>query len=301
MYVNKHRNRYEWRPVERKILFTYIKNIDTNTLLQIDDDDILIKTCLLNKYTQSLCNNYFWELKIRQLLPGFEFPIEYNNKGRELFLIISNVDLFFEREEIYNFESHYYQQYDYDDNVNIVYNDLNRDEISIANWSVKYSKPGLLKSMLKLGIHPDQNYINDAYDDYNIIKTLVDYINKNSDIDDIYASLPNSESILSLQYTELDNKQNLLNILKLLLPFNIVDIKEILINIFIFEDIESLQMIIDKKIYFTQDLTNLGFIYDKKPFPITKTLINNKLYPDDEIFDELPKRQKSYIQQFIPK
>lgn len=99
MLTRKNRNRYEWKPVQRKIIFTYIQNIDSNTLLQIKDDDILIKTCFLNKYTQSLCNNYFWELKIRQLLPEFEFPTEYNNKGKELYLIMKNINIF-EKEQI---------------------------------------------------------------------------------------------------------------------------------------------------------------------------------------------------------
>lgn len=290
-YHNKYHNRYEWKPVERKILFTYIKTIDTNTLLQIEDDDILMKTCALNKYTQSLRNNYFWELKINQLLPGFEFPLEYDNKGRELYLIISNVDLFFERDEIYNFDSYYYQQWEYDENTDIVYNDLNRDEISIANWSVKYSKPGLLKSMLNLRIHPDKNYINDAYTDYNIIKTLVDYINKNHDIDDIDTLLPGSENILSLP------NLGKTDILSLLLPFNIVSIEDLLTMIFILRDVNSLQMIFDKKIYLTQELINLGFIEDDDPFIITKILIKNGLYPDNETMKKLSKRQKSYVQK----
>ena len=288
---------YEWRPVEKKILFTNIKNVDTNTLLQIKDDKILLRTCLLNKYVGSLCNNYFWELKINQLLPGFEFPTEYNNKGKELYLIINHIDDYFEREEITNFDSYYYQRFSYDDNAYMVYRGLDRREISVANWSVKHNKPGLLKSMLKLDIHPDHNYINEAHNNYDIIKTLVDYINLNTDIDDISKLLPNSEAILGLQYIELHNKQNLLKLLKLLLPFKIADIEEILLNICIFKDIESLQMIIDQKIYLTQNSINSGFIFDFNPFPITKTLINNKLYPDDESLDELPKSQKSYIKQ----
>lgn len=290
-YHKKYNNKYEWKPVQKKIIFTYIKAIDTNTLLQIEDDDILMKTCALNKYTQSLCNNYFWELKINQLLPGFEFPLEYDNKGRELYLIISNVNLFFERDEIHNFESHYYNQFDYDENVNIIYNDLNRDEISIANWSVKYSKPGLLKSMLNLRIHPDRNYINDAYNDYKIIKTLVDYINKNSDIDDIHALLPESENILSLPNL---GKTDIIN---LLLPFNIVSTEDLLTMIFLLRDVNSLQMILDEKIYLTQELINLGFIEDDEPFIITKILVKNGLYPDNETMKKLSKRQKSYVQK----
>ncbi len=285
MLTRKHHNRYEWRPVERKILLTYKKDVDRNILLQINDDDILIKTCILNKYTQFLCDNYFWESKIQQLLPGFKFPIEYDNKGRELYLIISNIDLFFERDENYNFESRYYQQCDYDYNANFICNNSDRDEISIANWSVKYRKPGLLNSMLDLGIHPDQNYINDAYNDYNIIKT--------SDIEDIYSLLPETDYILSLPNTGTPE------ILELLLPFDIIDIEGLLTVIFLLRDIESLQMIIDKEIYLTQDLINLGFIEDDNFLFITKVLIKNRLYPDDKTMGKLPKRQKSYIQKNI--
>jgi hypothetical protein len=294
MLTNKHRKKYEWRPVERKILFTYIKNIDTNTLLQIDDDDILMKTCALNKYTQSLCNNYFWELKINQLLPGFEFPLEYDNKGKDLYLIISDIGNYFEIEETRNVDSYYYyyNSAHHDDDYS---DDLDRRDISVANWSVKYSKPGLLKSMLKLGAYPDPNYINEAYDDYDIIKTLVDYINETSDIDDIHRLLPTKENILILPNFKGTN------IIRLLLPFNIVDIKDLLIMIYLFRDMESLQMIIDEKIYLTQELANLGFIEDEYPFIITKKLIDNEFYPDDETMNKLPKDQKSFIKKFISK
>lgn len=295
MITNKHRKKYEWRPIERKILLTYIKNIDTNTLLQIDNDDILMKTCALNKYTQSLCNNYFWELKIDQLLPGFEFPMEYDNRGKDLYLMISDIENYFEREEINNFESYYYQQYEVEDSLIITYNDLERRDISVANWSVKHSKPGLLRSILELGAYPDQNYINEAYDDYDIIKTLVDYIDKNPDIDDIYKLLPIRENILILPNFKRTN------IIKLLLPFNIVDIKELLMMIYLFRDMKSLQMIIDEKIYLTQELANLGFIDDQYPFIITKKLIDNEFYPDEETMNKLPKKQKSYIKKLISK
>lgn len=292
--LNQHnRKRYEWRPVERKILFTYIKNIDTNTLLQIDNDDTLIKICSLNKYTQSLCNNYFWELKINQLLPGFEFPLEYDKKGKDLYLIISDIDHYFENEEVYNYESYYYNEYEYDENTDIVYNNLNRNEISIANWSVKYSKPGLLKSMLNLGIYPDQNYINDAFNDYNIIKTLVDYINKNPDIDDKYKLLPDIEEFLSLPNSGTPE------LIELLLPFYISNFEDLVERIYLFRDIESLKMIIDNKIYLTQKLINLGFIEDDDNLIITKILIKNGLYPDNETMNKLSKKQKSYIQKYI--
>lgn len=286
-------NKYEWKPVERKKLFTNSENVDTNTLLQIDDYDILLSTCLLNKYTQSLCNNYFWECKIRQLLPGFEFPIEYNNKGRKLYLIISNIDTIFERKELTNFESRYYQQWSYDNNLDISYYDLNCNEISITNWSIKNNKPGLLKTMLRLGFHPDHNYINEAYNNYDIIKTLVDYINKNPDIENVYALLPNGDSVLSLPNIDAPG------ILELLLPFNIIDIKELLINIFILADTKSLQMIINKEKYFTEEFIELGYIYDRKDYPITKILIDNNLFPTSEILNELPKEQKSYIQKYM--
>lgn len=296
MITNKYRKkRYEWRPVERKILLTYIKNIDTNTLLQIDDDDILMKTCALNKYTQSLCNNYFWELKIDQLLPGFEFPMEYDNRGKDLYLMISDIENYFERSEINNFESYYYQQYEVEDNLDIIYNDLDRRDISVANWSVKHSRSGLLKSMLKLGAYPDPNYIDEAYADYDIMKTLVDYIYKNPDIDDIYKLLPKKENILILPNFRATN------IIRLLLPFNIVDIKDLLLMIYLFRDMESLQMIIDEKIYLTQELANLGFIEDEYPFFITIKLLDNGFYPDDETMNKLPKKQKSYIKKFISK
>ena len=308
------RNRYEWKLVERKILLTYIKDIDTNVLLQINDDTTLTAVSLLNKYTQSICNNHFWELKIRQSLPGFEFPTEYDNKGRELYLIITNIDLFFERKEVYNLESYYYDRFMFDASSNRIYDDLNRDEISIANWSVEYSKPGLLKSMLKLGAHPDKNYINNAYDDYNIIKTLVDYINsdnvlslpnkderilslfnKNSDIDDIYALFPNSDSILSLP------NGDEANIINLLLPFNIINIEDLLYNIFSFGAAKSLQMIIDKKIHLSQTIINLGFIEDDDFFTITDVLLKNKLYPDNDTMNKLAKPQKCHIRENILK
>jgi hypothetical protein len=300
MIIRANRKKYEWRPVQRKKVLTYIKDIDRNTLLQIDDDETLIKTCSLNTYTQSLCNDYFWELKIQQLLPGFELPIEYYDKGKELYLMISNIDLYFEREEIGNYKSYYYQQFYYDYNADIVYYNLDRRGISVANSSVVNNNLGLLKSMLKLGYHPDQNYINDAYDNYDIIKILVDYINEHSDIDDVDQLLPGNDNILNLP--NLDRS----DILELLLPFNIVDTQNLLINIALFKDVKSLQIIIDKGTYLTPYLIMLLFIYDTTVFvdneiyfPITKTLINNKLYPDDETLDALPKNQKSYIKQLM--
>jgi len=302
MIVSKrvYRNRYEWRPVQRKKILTYIKDIDRNTLLQINDDEVLVKTCSLNKYTESLCNNYFWELKIQQLLPGFELPLEYYGKGKELYLMINNIDLYFEREEVDNYESYYYQQFYYDHNAVIVYYNLNRRGISVANSSVKYNDLGLLKSMLRLGIHPDRNYVNDAYDNYDIIKILVDYINQHPDIDDVDQLLPGSDNILNLPSSDRSD------ILELLLPFNIVDTQNLLINIALFKDIKSLQIIIDKGTYLTSYLIMLLFFYDTKViidnetyFPITKTFINNKLYPDDETLDALPKKQQSYIKQLM--
>ena len=298
--ITRNHNRYEWRPVQRKKILTYIKDIDRNTLLQIDDDEILVKTCSLNKYTESLCNNYFWELKIQQLLPGFELPLEYYDKGKELYLMINNIDLYFEREEVDNYESYYYRQFYYDENADIVYYNLNRRGISVANLSVKYNDLGLLKSMLRLGIHPDRNYINESYQNYDIIKILVDYINEHSDIDDVDQLLPGSDNILNLP--NLDRS----DILELLLPFNIVDTQNLLINIAIFKDIKSLQIIINKGTYLTRYLIMLLFIYDTKViidnktyFPIIKTLINNKFYPNDETLDALPKKQQSYIKQLM--
>jgi len=298
--ITRNHNRYEWRPVQRKKILTYIKDIDRNTLLQINNDEILVKTCSLNKYTESLCNNYFWELKIQQLLPGFELPLEHYDKGKELYLMINNIDLYFEREEVNNYESYYYQQSYYDENAAIVYYNLNRRGISVVNLSVKYNDLGLLKSMLRLGIHPDRNYVNDAYQNYDIIKILVDYINEHPDIDDVDQLLPGSDNILALP--NLDRS----DILELLLPFNIVDTQNLLINIALFKDIKSLQIIINKGTYLTPYLIKLLFIYDTTVFvdddtyfPITKTLINNKLYPDCKTLDALPKKQKSYIKQLM--
>jgi len=300
MITHNYRNRYEWRPVQRKKILTYIKDVDRNTLLQINDDEVLVKTCSLNKYTESLCDNYFWELKIQQLLPGFELPLEYYEKGKELYLMVNNIDLYFEREEVDNYESYYYQQFYYDENAAIVYYNLDRRGISVANSSVKYNDLALLKSMLRLGMYPDQNYINDAYRNYDTIKILVDYINEHPDIDDVNQLLPGSENILNLP--NLDRS----DILELLIPFDIVDTQNLLVNIALFKDIKSLQIIIDKGTYLTQYLIMLLFIYDttgfvdnETYFPITKTLINNKFYPDDETLDALPKKQQSYIKQLI--
>ena len=302
MLTGIHRKRYEWRPVQRKKVLTYIKDIDRNTLLQIDDDEILIKTCALNKYTQSLYNDYFWELKIQQLLPGFELPVEFYDKGKELYLMISNIDLYFEREEIGNHESYYYQQFYYDHNADIIYYNLDRRGISVANSSIVNSNLGLLKSMLKLGYHPDQNYINDAYNNYDIIKILVDYINDHPDLDDVHQLLPGSENILALPNSDATD------IIELLLPFNIFDIQNLLINITMFKDFKSLQMIINKGTYLTPYLTQLLFIYDREAFDyeekynlfiISKILIDNNIYPDNETLSTLPKDQRSYIEQLI--
>jgi hypothetical protein len=295
MLTRKNRNRYEWKPVQRKIIFTYIQNIDSNTLLQIKDDDILIKTCFLNKYTQSLCNNYFWELKIRQLLPEFEFPMEYNNKGKELYLIMKNINIF-EKEQIYKFDSYYYQMFYHDDDGRVIYYDLTRQNVSIANWSVMHRKSGLLKSMLDLGIHPDKNYIDDSYNDYDIIRTLVDYINNNDfDIEQQHKLLPNSDNVLSLPNTGTPE------IIELLLPFNIVNIHDLLEMIFLLIDFESLKMIMDNKIYLSQQTINLGFIEDDVPFITTKILIDNKMYPDTETIYKLPKMQQIYMEKLMLK
>lgn len=69
-------------------IFSGDEDLDRNILLNIDDDKVLFNTCKLNKYTKVLYGNHFWESKINQLLPGFEFPLEYQNKGEKLYLII---------------------------------------------------------------------------------------------------------------------------------------------------------------------------------------------------------------------
>ena len=67
------------------VIFTHVRNIDMNILLQLDDES-LHSVCQVDKYTQSLCNdNVFWHLKINKAYPELPIPKEYNQKLRELY------------------------------------------------------------------------------------------------------------------------------------------------------------------------------------------------------------------------
>lgn len=123
------RNRYEYRQLQRPKLFTGNKDLDRNILLHIDDDKILFNTCKLNKYAESVCDDYFWGIKINELLPGLQFPAEYKNNGEELYYIIKNNKYFI-----------------YDKGRAVRYYD------NIADWSIVTNHPDLLKSLLKINI-----------------------------------------------------------------------------------------------------------------------------------------------------
>jgi len=294
-----HRKKYEWKPVQIKKILTYIKNVDINTLLQIKDDDVFMNMCLLNKYTLSLMDNYFWELKIKQYLPEFKLPKEYSKRGIEIFLIIKNISIF-EKKETDNFGSRYYGQHLYHyNNYDNYYSDYTSGkydlEISVANWCVKNNNPILLKTLLELNIYPDNNYINDEYNNDDIIKILVNYINNNPNIDinNIHQLLPEASSILALPATGSPD------LIELLLPFNIVNVQDLIEMILVIGDVESLKMLMKNNISLTQEHINMGFFeeqHNEHDYPVTKMLIENSYYPDEITFDSLYYKQKQLIE-----
>ena len=75
------------------VIFTHVRNIDMNILLQLDDES-LQSVCRINKYTQSLCkDNVFWHLKINKLYPGLPIPKEYQQKLKELYQTLTKEDI----------------------------------------------------------------------------------------------------------------------------------------------------------------------------------------------------------------
>src|SRR3990172_8316661 len=121
------------------VIFTHVRNIDMNILLQLDDES-LQSICQLNKYTRSLCDdNIFWALKIQKLYPGLPIPKGYQQRLRELYQTLIKVE-------------------------------------SIADWAAENGHLEVLKWLAQTkNIYPDQNGTNYAAEEgqLEVLKWLV--------------------------------------------------------------------------------------------------------------------------------
>ena len=75
------------------VIFTHVRNVDMNILLQLDDES-LHSVCQVDKYTKSLCSdNVFWHLKLNKAYPGLPIPKGYQQKLKELYQILTKKDI----------------------------------------------------------------------------------------------------------------------------------------------------------------------------------------------------------------
>ena len=123
-----------------KILFTKNRDIDIEILLNLNDE-LLTIVCQTNKYSNRLCNNDFWKLKINNLYPGFPIPNRFINQGKKLYFIIKqlNIDLIlywaieYGYIDILEWIKKYNVSFDRAINIAIKYNQLN-----VLKWLYKH-------------------------------------------------------------------------------------------------------------------------------------------------------------------
>jgi hypothetical protein len=266
--------------MSNKFIFTRVKDVDIITLLNIEDDDLLFKVCNLNKYSQTLCDDNFWTLKIQQVLPGFKLHDNYKGSGQKLYLMIQNIYDYFDKDD----ERKEYEEYDYnddnynDDNYNDDnYNDNNYNDnnynVQISNWATEYNDVGLLNSMLELYYYPEEIYINHAVERgyTNILSLLID---KDADIS------PDLDSIINA----FQNKYY--DTIYLLLINNIIAIDDIIYDITIYKNITGLKWLIEN-FKLTQDQIDKLFIEDNDQLRLSKLLLKYKLYPSSSAFNTI--------------
>lgn len=268
MHYTYDRNKYQYRPVQRRKLFTGNQDADRNILFNISDDEILYDTCKLNKYAKSLCDDNFWSIKINQLLPGLEFPAEFKNKGQLLHNTIRRGAYFVKEDE-------------YVLNIN-----------NIADWALLNGYFDLMISLFKINLYPKEYewHVLAVGGYYEPIKRFVDYVTANNKFEKLLVFRRSFPQIILKNYND---------ILKLLLPYNILRLEEIYDIIFREKNANALNLILDY-MELTQEQVNDAFIDDDSfRFRFSETLINKDYYPDNEILKELSEKQKIALQKFL--